>query len=97
MNCDDPLVTGDQLYAFRFIEVVTRNVQIAISFFLESAKAIEAEFGSRNLLSDRSGLRLDSAALIEGRMQQVLDVLQRGLKHGEHDAFIGRLQNAATE
>jgi len=63
MNCDHPLVTGDQLNALRLIEVVTRNVQIAISILLASAKAVKAEFGSCNVLSDRSGLRLDSASM----------------------------------
>ena len=43
------------------------------------------------------GLWLDPAALMEGDLAKVLDVLGRGLKSPEHSEFVKRLESAGKK
>ena len=64
-------------------------------FCLEAGEYIKLEADINNVIRSKNfpGLWLGVSALLSGEMQQVLAVVQEGLKTDEHQEFIGRIGN----
>ena len=76
-----------------------RTYDAAVDWFILRGSSYERLEPSGGVYRSEAfpGLWLDSAALLQGDLAQILKVLQQGLSTPEHAAFVSKLREAASK